>query len=141
MKTLRIALVVLVSLFVFTACDKKSDDITPANLPAPAAELAGAYNVTGYRIDNDPQQNLPNGRKIVIKFGYVSDLKALLLVNDNTSSDPTIDTDYGQIDLVRVGRGIEIRLGASKIGSYDNGTVEVEFEQSNGKVRFTGKRQ
>lgn len=141
MKTVRNTLIILVSLFVFTACSKKSGEIDPATLPAPSAELAGAYNVTGFRINNGSQESLPNGRKIVIKFGYVTDTKAILLINDNTSIDPTIDDDYGQVDLVRAGRRIDISLGAVKLGSYDSGSVEVEFEQSNGMVHFFGKRQ
>jgi hypothetical protein len=141
MKTVRNTLIILISLFVFTACSKKSDEVNPVTLPAPSAELAGSYNVIGFRFNNGSQENLPNGRKIVIKFGYVSDTKALLLINDNTASDPTTDTDYGQVNLARVGRRIDISAGAIDLGSYDNGTVELEFSQSNGMVRFIGKRQ
>lgn len=141
MKTLRNCLIIFVSLVTFSACSKKTDDINPVNLPAPSAELAGAYNVTHYRINNESQQNLPASRKIVIKFGYVTDTEAILLVNDNTSSDPTIDDDYGHVTLNRVGQSIEIRSGSNKIGSYSNGIVEVQFDQSNGVAHFFGKRK
>lgn len=138
MKTLRITLIAFVSLFVMASCSKKADDVTPATTPA--AELAGTYNVYQYRIDNGPQQNLPSGRTVVIKFVYVSDNQAHLLIDDRPAGHPSSDDDYGNVDLVRVGNSIDIRSGAAKLGSYENGTVEIEFEQSNGMVRFTAKR-
>ena len=139
MKTLRNTLFALVALFVFVSCSKKEEDIIPTTTPG--SELAGNYIVTQYRINNGSQQNLPTGRSILIKFAYVSDNKAHLLIDDRSAGQPSSDDDYGTVDLVRVGRRIDISSGAVQLGSYDNGAVEIEFEQSNGMVRFTGKRQ
>ncbi|GAB2604528.1 hypothetical protein [Spirosoma areae] len=141
MKTLRNALFALVALSIFASCSKKEADIAPANAVPPAAELAGDYVVTQYRYNNESPQNLPAGRRIQISFGYIADSQATMLFNESNSGQSDTVDDYGNFELKRVGRAIEVYNGSEKIGSYANGVVEVGLDHPKGILRFTAKRK
>lgn len=141
MKTLRITLIAFFALFMFASCSKKADDVTPVSTAPPAAELAGDYIVTQYHYNKESLQNLPAGRTIRISFGYISDNQVYMLFNESNSGQPDSVDEYGNFDVKRVGRAIEVLSGSNKIGSYADGTVEVGLDHPKGTLWFTAKRK
>lgn len=139
MKTLKFSFVLLLSLFVFAACSKKEDAVSPDA----GVDVSGTYTVTQIRTDD--------GKTYSIQPGYTKKIEALRL--SESTVDLTLEFNEPNktpnrvhiaepVTLKRSGQIITLHApSGTQVGEYSGKTIQLKFTENGQPGTFVATKQ
>lgn len=139
MKTLKFTFALMLSLLVFAACSKKTDD---AINPDSGAEVAGTYNVTKIRQDDGTMLTVQPGYTKTVQLIRLSETEVdVSLTLGEPGKAPVTLNGNEAIDLKRSGQTINlVAKNGSQLGSYTAKTLELKLTQAGQSGTFIGTK-
>ena len=125
--------------FVLTSCGKKTEDVVN---PDAGAQVAGSYSADRIRTPTG-QIGAITGAKLTILVTRLNETQVTLALRSVPTGKASQTIEFpGSVDLKRSGKVIDFILSdGSKVGNYNDGTLELEYEDPTLAGTLIGKKQ